>query len=145
MQPILKLSDHDMSEERGFLCAYDAADVALPSELAAPEQAARQGATALEDDVRQLAPQHQVVGDLGGRATTSRRHSAADRLEAERAEVLRGMNRNSARSVDLIVRHLPTWMHGLGRDFAGIKGSRIYAALERGDVSYRSYHFAKPL
>lgn len=61
------------------------------------------------------------------------------------AEVLRGMNRNSARSVDLIVRHLPTWMHGLGRDFAGIKGSRIYAALERGDVSYRSYHFAKPL
>jgi indoleamine 2,3-dioxygenase len=41
MQPTLKLSDHDMSEERGFLCAYDAADVALPSELAAPEQAAR--------------------------------------------------------------------------------------------------------
>jgi SAM-dependent methyltransferase len=60
-------------------------------------------------------------------------------------EVLRGMNRNSARSVDLIVRHLPTWMHNLGRDFAGIKGSRIYAALARGDVSYRSYHFAKSL
>ena len=60
-------------------------------------------------------------------------------------EVLRGMNRNSDRSTALIVRHLPNWMHNLGRDFAGIKGSRIYAALERGDVSYRSYHFAKPL
>ena len=59
------------------------------------------------------------------------------------AEVLRGMTRNSARSTALIVRHLPTWMHGLGRDFAGIKGSRIYAALESGELSYRSYHFAK--
>ena len=59
------------------------------------------------------------------------------------AEVLRGMNRNSTRSTELIVRHLPHWLHGLGRDFAGIKGSRIYAALERGELSYRSYHFAK--
>ena len=59
------------------------------------------------------------------------------------AEVLRGMNRNSTRSIELIVRHLPHWLHGLGRDFAGIKGSRIYAALERGELSYRSYHFAK--
>ena len=30
-----------MSSDRGFLCAYDAADVILPSDLAAPEQAAR--------------------------------------------------------------------------------------------------------
>jgi indoleamine 2,3-dioxygenase len=37
----LKLSDHDMSPERGFLCSYDAADVALPSELAAAVEAAR--------------------------------------------------------------------------------------------------------
>lgn len=41
MQQVLRLSDHDMSAERGFLCSYNAADVALPSELAAPEQAAR--------------------------------------------------------------------------------------------------------
>lgn len=60
------------------------------------------------------------------------------------AEVLRGMKRNSARSSQLIVRPLPAWMHGLGRDFAGITGSRIYAALERGDLSYRSSHFIKP-
>lgn len=59
------------------------------------------------------------------------------------AEVLRGMNRNSDRSTALIVRHLPKWMHGLGRDFAGIRGSRVYAALARGDLSYRSYRFEK--
>lgn len=59
------------------------------------------------------------------------------------AEVLRGMNRNSERSTALIVRHLPQWMHGLGRDFAGIRGSRVYAALERGEISYRSYLFEK--
>lgn len=58
-------------------------------------------------------------------------------------EVLRGMTRNSERSMALIVRHLPRWMHGLGRDFAGIEGSRIYAALQQGEVSYRSYHLQK--
>lgn len=37
----LRLSDHDMSQERGFLCSYDAADVSLPSDLAAAVEAAR--------------------------------------------------------------------------------------------------------
>ena len=41
MSARLSLSDHDMSSERGFLCSYNAADVRLPSELAAPEEAAR--------------------------------------------------------------------------------------------------------
>lgn len=59
------------------------------------------------------------------------------------AEVLRGMDRNSARSQELIVRHLPEFMHGLGRDFAGIRGSRIYTALQQGALSYRSYCFVK--
>jgi indoleamine 2,3-dioxygenase len=36
----LSLSDHDMSAERGFLCAYDAADVVLPDALLPAEQAA---------------------------------------------------------------------------------------------------------
>jgi len=59
------------------------------------------------------------------------------------AEVLRGMDRNSTRSQDLIVRHLPGFMHSLGRDFAGIQGSRVYNALMRGELSYRSYCFVK--
>jgi len=59
------------------------------------------------------------------------------------AEVLRGMNRNSERSTKLIVRHLPRFLHSLGRDFAGIQGSRVYNALQRGELSYRSFHFVK--
>ena len=61
------------------------------------------------------------------------------------AEVLRGMNRNSPRSQDLIARHLPKFLHSLGADFAGVKGSRIYRALNTGDLSYRSYCFQKML
>ena len=61
------------------------------------------------------------------------------------AEVLRGMNRNSSRSMELIVRHLPRFLHSLGRDFAGVQGSRIHAALQQGSLSYRSYFFEKRL
>lgn len=59
------------------------------------------------------------------------------------AEVLRGMDRNSERSQRLLVRHLPQFMHSLGRDFAGIQGSRIYNALKEDRLSYRSYCFVK--
>jgi SAM-dependent methyltransferase len=59
------------------------------------------------------------------------------------AEVLRGMNYNSARSQDLVARHLPKFLHSLGRDFAGIKGSRVHNALNSGELSYRSYCFEK--
>ncbi len=58
-------------------------------------------------------------------------------------EVLRGMDRNSARSLDLVSRRLPKFLHPLGRDFAGTKGSRIYNALKSGELSYRSYCFEK--
>lgn len=59
------------------------------------------------------------------------------------AEVLRGMDLNSARSQHLLVRHLPQFLHSLGRDFAGIQGSRIYNALKEDRLSYRSYCFVK--
>lgn len=59
------------------------------------------------------------------------------------AEVLRGMDRNSARSLELIARHLPKILHGLGRDFAGVQGSRIYNALVNGELTYRSYCLAR--
>jgi len=60
------------------------------------------------------------------------------------SEVLRGMEQNSLRSQALIARHLPKFLHGLGRDFAGTRGSRIYNALAGGELSYRSYCFVKP-
>ncbi len=59
-------------------------------------------------------------------------------------EVLRGLEQNSARSTELIVRHLPKWLHALGRDFAGVQGSRIHAAVKSGEMSYRSFCFQKP-
>lgn len=59
-------------------------------------------------------------------------------------EVLRGMERNSPRSLQLIAQHLPKFLHPLGRDFAGVKGSRIYNALESDALSYRSYCMVKP-
>ena len=59
-------------------------------------------------------------------------------------EVLRGMDGNSARSEALIARHLPKCLHALGRDFAGIRGSRVYNALQQGALTYRSYCFQKP-
>ncbi|RYG38526.1 MAG: indoleamine 2,3-dioxygenase [Burkholderiales bacterium] len=37
----LRLSDHDMSPDRGFLCSYDAADVTLPADLRPAEEAAK--------------------------------------------------------------------------------------------------------
>ena len=58
-------------------------------------------------------------------------------------EVLRGMDCNSERNLALIRRRLPRFLHGLGRDFAGVPGSRIYVALQQGKLSYRSWCFRK--
>jgi ubiquinone/menaquinone biosynthesis C-methylase UbiE len=57
--------------------------------------------------------------------------------------VIRGLEQNSASSQALLDRKLPEFLHGLGRDFAGVKGSRVYNALVGGNLSYRSYHFVK--
>jgi len=61
------------------------------------------------------------------------------------AEVARGMAWNSRRSADLIARHLPRWLQPLGRGFAGVEGSQIYGSVRRGELSYRSYDFVKPV
>ena len=57
-------------------------------------------------------------------------------------EVLRGMERNSLRSAMLIERHLPGFLHSLGRDLA-VTGSRIHQALLEGHLSYRWFCFRK--
>ena len=59
------------------------------------------------------------------------------------AEVLRGMERNAARSESLVRRCLPAPLHTLGRDFAGVPGARVYAALKSGNLSYRSWCLRK--
>lgn len=60
-----------------------------------------------------------------------------------RDEVLRGMDRNAARSEHLICERLPRFLHSLGRDFAGLPGSRVYEALRAGELTYRSWCFSK--
>lgn len=59
------------------------------------------------------------------------------------AEVLHGMDRNAARSEALICQRLPRFLHSLGRDFAGLPGSRVYEALRSGELSYRSWCLRK--
>jgi SAM-dependent methyltransferase len=61
------------------------------------------------------------------------------------SEVLRGMEINSIRSLNLVERFLPSFLHAVGRDFAGIKGSLVNEGLQTGKISYRSYHLHKSL
>lgn len=67
------------------------------------------------------------------------------RLLSERVinpEVLRGLEMNSERSLELIS-HLPALFRPFGRLFAGVPGSLIYRELQRGRNSYRMYSFVK--
>ena len=61
-----------------------------------------------------------------------------------RSEVLRGMDGNAERSLSLVRRRLPRFLHSLGRDFAGVPGSRVSEALRTGELSYQSWCFRKP-
>ena len=70
------------------------------------------------------------------------------RMVSERiinAEVLRGLDKNSPRYLDLVSRHLPVFLRPFGRLFAAVPGSPIYRELERGGFSYRMYCFTKDL
>jgi ubiquinone/menaquinone biosynthesis C-methylase UbiE len=59
------------------------------------------------------------------------------------AEVLRGMEKNSARYLDLVARHVPAVLQSFGRLFSGAPGTLMYKELQRGRLSYRMYHFIK--
>lgn len=65
------------------------------------------------------------------------------RTRSINTEVLRGLEVNSSRSLQLIARHLPKFLHPLGRNFAGVKGSRMYNDLFTGGLAYRSYFLEK--
>lgn len=57
--------------------------------------------------------------------------------------VLRGMERNSAQSAALVSRFLPRFLQGFGRDFAGVRGSKMYNEFERREHVYRLYALRK--
>ncbi len=58
-------------------------------------------------------------------------------------QVLRGLEKNSPRSLDLIGRHLPGFLQRFGREFAGVQGSPSYRNLQDGKMSYRMFSFTK--
>jgi ubiquinone/menaquinone biosynthesis C-methylase UbiE len=57
--------------------------------------------------------------------------------------VLRGLQKNSPRSTELINRYMPAFARRFGREFAVVDGSWFYRDLERGEISYRTYCFTK--
>lgn len=57
------------------------------------------------------------------------------------AEVMRGMEKNSQRWLDVIARRTPAFLHGLARDVAGVRDSSAYHDLQSGSFEYRMYCF----
>jgi ubiquinone/menaquinone biosynthesis C-methylase UbiE len=58
-------------------------------------------------------------------------------------QVLRGLQKNSPRSTELINNRMPAFLRRFGREFAVVDGSWFYNDLERGEIDYRAYHFIK--
>ena len=58
------------------------------------------------------------------------------------AEVLRGMDKNTPRNLDLISR-LPVLLRRYAREVSGLPGTAYYRAMESGALDYRVYCFAK--
>jgi ubiquinone/menaquinone biosynthesis C-methylase UbiE len=58
-------------------------------------------------------------------------------------EVLRGLEKNSQRSLDLIGRHVPAFLRPFGRRFAGVPGTGLYRDIQSGKIEYRMYCFTK--
>jgi len=57
--------------------------------------------------------------------------------------VLRSLDKNSERSLELIGSKLPALMRPFGRRFAGVPGTGLYRLIENGNAEYRMYCFTK--
>ena len=64
------------------------------------------------------------------------------RNEVINAQVLRGMEKNTQRILDVIDR-LPTYLHRIGREYSGVKGTGFYRAMQSGKYPYRMYCFSR--
>ncbi len=83
---------------------------------------------------------HQEISDWEGALADAPLRQLSERII--NPEVLRGMEKNSTRYLELIER-LPALLRSFGRLFAGVPGTLIYRELERGRNSYRMYNFIK--
>jgi ubiquinone/menaquinone biosynthesis C-methylase UbiE len=105
----------------------------------------------LAEVVRVLRPGgHLLYADFRGRSEFGGWDAAlADtqlRQVSERVinpEVLRGLEKNSQRSIELIDRLVPAFLRPFGRRFAGIPGTGLYNDIESRKIEYRMYCFTK--
>jgi SAM-dependent methyltransferase len=58
-------------------------------------------------------------------------------------DVIRSLDRNSQRSLELVGGRLPAFLRPFGRRFAGVPGTGIYRRFEKGTAEYRMYSFVK--
>ncbi len=58
------------------------------------------------------------------------------------AQVLCGLQRNSPRTLELVSR-MPPGLHGVGREYSGMEGTRFFRAIQREKYLYRMYCFTK--
>jgi len=61
-----------------------------------------------------------------------------ERMRLINPEVVRGMELNTPRYEAMIRANFPRFLHRLGLDFAGVKGSRLHRDALSGELSYRS-------
>jgi ubiquinone/menaquinone biosynthesis C-methylase UbiE len=59
------------------------------------------------------------------------------------ADVLRGLDNNSHKYLDLVGKRVPKFLQPFARLFAGAPGTLMYKELQRGRLSYRMYNFVK--
>jgi ubiquinone/menaquinone biosynthesis C-methylase UbiE len=57
--------------------------------------------------------------------------------------VVRSLDKNAQRSLDLISHQLPAYIRPFSRHFAGVPGTGIYRVIQNGDAEYRIYRFSK--
>ena len=57
--------------------------------------------------------------------------------------VVRSLDNNAQRSLDLISRQLPAFLRPFSRHFAGVPGTGLYNLIKNRDAEYRIYHFTK--
>jgi hypothetical protein len=57
--------------------------------------------------------------------------------------VVRSLDNNAQRSLDLISGQLPALLRPFSRHFAGVPGTGIYNIIQSGDAEYRIYRFTK--
>jgi ubiquinone/menaquinone biosynthesis C-methylase UbiE len=62
--------------------------------------------------------------------------------EVINARVVRGMEKNTPRILDLIGR-LPAFLRRIGREYVGVKGSPFYREMQSGKYSFRMYCFSR--